>query len=231
MTIGVVIAAAGRGSRLGEARPKALLTLGGQSLLERAVRAFLDRPDVGPIVAAVPDPLEAAAVLGAASRRVRLVPGGATRQASVRAALGFLSGVDLVLVHDAARPLVPKALIDAVAAAAGRSGAAAPGLPIPDTVKRLGPQGRIAGTVPREGLLAIQTPQGFRLELLQRAHAEALRAGFEGTDDAALVERLGHEIEVVPGSRVNFKITTPEDLRLAEAILASMESGREEPGA
>lgn len=225
MTIGVVIAAAGSGTRLGAGIPKALVPLGGGSVLFWSLRAFLHHPMIGPVAVAVPDPGAAAAVLEPLDSRVRLVPGGATRQASVRSALQALPEADLILVHDAARPLVDRPLIDAVIEGARRVGAAVPGLPVADTLKRLSAGGTVGGTVPRDDLVLAQTPQGFRADLLRRAHAAAEVAESEGTDDAMLVERLGAPVAVVPGSPTNLKITTPEDLRLAESILRWRQEG------
>jgi 2-C-methyl-D-erythritol 4-phosphate cytidylyltransferase len=225
LNIGVVIAAAGRGARLGSPRPKALVRLGGETLLSRSLRAFLAHPMVGAVVIAVADPAALASALGPLDARVRLVAGGAERQDSVRAALAALPEVEVVLVHDAARPLVDAALITAVAEAAARHGAAIPCIPVPDTIKRIGSSGLVEETVPRQTLALAQTPQGFRLEILRKAHAEAARLGFQGTDDAALVERLGLPVAAVHGDPRNIKITTPGDLRLAEAILAA--SGKE----
>ena len=191
-----------------------------------SLRAFLDHPLIGPVVAAVPDPAEASAALGPVDPRVQLVTGGSTRQASVRAALGALPDVDLILVHDAARPFAGRILIDAVIEGARRHGAAVPGVPVPDTVKRLArSRGLVDTTMPREDLVLAQTPQGFRADLLRRAHDAAERAAIEGPDDAMLVERLGEPVAVVPGHRLNIKITSPEDWGLAEAILRSGSGG------
>lgn len=220
-----MIAAAGSGTRLGAGRPKALLRLGGDTLLGHSLRAFLGHPSIGPVAVAVPDPGEALAALGPLDPRVRLVAGGASRQASVRAALLALPEVDLILVHDAARPFVARTIIDAVIGAASRHGAAVPVVDVPDTVKRLAAGGLVRGTVPRDDLVLAQTPQGFRADLLRRAHAAAEGAEPEGTDDAVLVERIGAAVAVVPGSRINLKITAPEDLRLAEAVLRSGAGG------
>jgi len=216
VTIGVIIAAAGRGSRLGAAGPKAFLPIAGQSLLTRCLRTFLDHPGVRAIAVAVPDP--DATDLALPDPRLRLVRGGDERQDSVRAGLEALPEVDVVLVHDAARPFAGRALVDAVAAAALAHGAAIPALPVPDTLKRVDAGGRIVETVPRDGLQLAQTPQGFRPDLLRRAHAAAQRDGIRGTDDASLIERIGAPVAVVAGDPLNIKITTPTDLLLGEVI-------------
>ncbi|HEY1266063.1 MAG TPA: 2-C-methyl-D-erythritol 4-phosphate cytidylyltransferase, partial [Candidatus Binatia bacterium] len=126
---------------------------------------------------------------------------------------------EVVVVHDAVRPLVSPALIDRCIAAAEKDGAAVAGVPVADTIKIVSPERRIEATPPRESLWAIQTPQAFGLELLREAHRKATLESVEATDDAMLVERLGRKVVVVEGDRRNLKITTPEDLALAEALL------------
>jgi 2-C-methyl-D-erythritol 4-phosphate cytidylyltransferase len=219
MGVVAVVPAAGRGDRLGGEQPKAFRLLGGTPLLVHAVGALLASRYVERVVVAAPaDRLaEVSALFGA---RVTAVPGGACRQDSVAAALAALpSDVDVVLVHDAARPLVPVAVVDAVVAAV-LAGAAAvvPVLPVVDTLKRVDAAGLVAGTVPRAGTYAVQTPQGFRREVLAKAHAAADPAE-PATDDAGLVERLGIAVSTVPGSGDALKITTPFDLLVAEAVL------------
>jgi len=227
MTVAAILVAAGRGARMEADRPKAFLRLGGTTILERALRAFTSHPGVGRVVVAVQDPDEAGRLLGPAAKGVLLVHGGTERQDSVRLALEALgpSDAEVVLVHDAARPLVSRALIDAVIAAAAEHGAAVPVLAATETVKRLAADGRIEATVPRETLRLAQTPQGFRASVLREAHARAARDRFAGTDDAALVERSGIRPAAVPGSPDNFKITTPLDLALAESLLAGRGTG------
>ena len=163
---------------------------------------------------------------------VRVLAGGATRQESVRRALAALpSDVDVVLVHDAARPLVPVELVDAVAAGV-RAGADAvvPALPVSDTVKRVDARERVLETVPRAPLRAVQTPQGFRRAVLEAAHAAVVPGDPCGpdaaSDDAGLVERCGVTVQVVPGAEEAFKVTRPLDLLLAEAVLARRAAGR-----
>lgn len=225
--VGVIIPAAGSGLRLGGGTPKALRLLQGRSLLDRTLIAMAAHPAVAEIVVAAPaDQVPAiAATLPPIRAEVRVVAGGAHRQASVAAALRELSGdCDIVLVHDAARPLAPAAMvarvIDAVAHGAP---AVVPGLPVPDTIKRVDDQGIVVETPPRDELRAVQTPQGFRRDILVAAHAGA--AGDAATDDAALVERLGYPVLVVPGDPAAAKITVPEDLERAAAVLAEQEGG------
>jgi 2-C-methyl-D-erythritol 4-phosphate cytidylyltransferase len=222
MSITALIVAAGRGTRMGAPGPKALLPLGGATLLARVIDAFAAHPRVGPIIVVAQDPRRFGAALGPrVASRITLVRGGPERQDSVRLGLQAAPASDLTLVHDAARPLVPRSVIDAVIEAAERHGAAVPVVPVADTVKRLGADGRVEATLARDDLRLAQTPQGFRTELLRTAYARAEAEGVRATDDATLVERIGAPVMAVPGSRRNLKITTPDDLRLAEAWLAT----------
>lgn len=216
--VGVLVPAAGLGVRLGAGAPKALREVAGEPLLVHAVRRLRECPSVGPVVVAAPAAdVEAVRALLAAYDVV-VVPGGAERQDSVRAALAALPAeVDLVLVHDAARCFTPVDVVEAVVAALrGGADAVLPVLPLADTVKQVGGSAVIA-TVDRSALRAVQTPQGFRRVVLQQAHAAASGAL---TDDAGLVEALGVTVMTVPGSDEAFKITRPLDLLLAEALLA-----------
>ncbi|PJN36085.1 2-C-methyl-D-erythritol 4-phosphate cytidylyltransferase [Streptomyces sp. CB02959] len=227
-----VIPAAGRGVRLGPGTPKALRTLGGTPMLVHAVRAMAaSRAVTHIVVVAPPDgPEEVRRLLDAhplADRtELTVVPGGATRQESVRLGLAALpGGIDVVLVHDAARPLVPVETVDAVIEAV-RAGAPAvvPAMPLADTVKQVEPRPQgtpepVVGTPERSLLRAVQTPQGFDLPTLRKAH-EAVVEGEGATDDAGLVERLGEPVVLVPGHEEAFKVTRPLDLVLAEAVLA-----------
>jgi len=212
---------------MGAVRPKAFIRVGGETILERSVRVFATHPRIGRVVVAVADPAAAARALGRLASRVVLVRGGAERQESVRAGLGAIpeNEAEIVLVHDAARPLVARTLVDAVIEAAEADGAAVPAMVPTSTVKRVAENGLVEETVPRDRLRLVQTPQGFRAPILRQAHAEAARDGFLGTDDAALVERTGRSVRVVPGSPDNIKITTPLDLLLAEAILGRRARG------
>lgn len=229
--------AAGRGERLGPGAPKALRELGGVPLLVHAVRALARSRAVGLVVVAAPPQgvAEVVALLdghGLDDKDVRVVAGGSTRQESVRLGLAAIPAeVEVVLVHDAARPLVPVEVVDAVAAAV-RAGAEAvvPAVPLADTVKRVepcpgGPE-PVLDTPDRATLRAVQTPQGFRRAVLAEVHAKALAEETAGTDlppvtdDAGLVERFGGRVVVVPGHEEAFKVTRPLDLVLAEAVLA-----------
>ena len=224
MTTAAVVPAAGRGERLGPGTPKALRLLGGVPLLVHSVRALAAARSVALVVVAAPagDVTAVRTLLAAheAGAEVRVVAGGATRQQSVRLALAALPAhVDVVLVHDAARPLVPIDLVDAVAAAVrAGAGAVVPAVPVADTIKRVDDGAAVVETLDRSQLRAIQTPQGFRRDVLEQAH---LAATDEATDDAGLVERAGGAVRVVPGSEEAFKVTRPLDLVLAEALLAT----------
>lgn len=218
-----IVPAAGKGERLGPGAPKALRTLGGIPMLVHAVRAVASSRVVDLVVVAAPEAsLDAvAAMLGEHSfpADVSVVAGGETRQDSVaRALLTLPLDIDVVLVHDAARPLVPEEVVTSVAAAvASGHPAVVPALPIVDTVKEVDGEETVVRTVDRDRLRSIQTPQGFDRRVLQRAHAEA---DLGVTDDAGLVEALGVPVVVVPGHEEALKVTRPFDLIVAEAIVA-----------
>ncbi len=200
-------------------------------MVVHAVRALAQATPVRLVVVAAPrdDVDDVRSLLAAALPQAPclVVAGGATRSLSVREALAALPpDIDVVLVHDAARPLAPVALVEAVEAAV-RAGhpAVVPGLPVVDTVKQVAATARgtdeVVGTVDRAALRAVQTPQGFRREVLQDAYRDAAAAGvLDATDDAGLVERLGVPVAVVPGDERAFKVTRPLDLLLADAVLA-----------
>ena len=211
----LLIVAAGSGSRLGRGEPKALVPLAGRPMLSWALDAFLPLAFARVVITAPPDRVgEFSRIVGAAAR---VVPGGDSRSESVRRGVEALAPADgdVVAIHDAARPFVTATEIQAVLRAAAQTGAAIAATPMVDTVKRTS-AGRVVETVDRDGLFGAATPQAFRAEVIRRAIA----AGGEATDEAALCERLGIPVDVVPVSRLCFKITTPEDLELAEAILA-----------
>jgi 2-C-methyl-D-erythritol 4-phosphate cytidylyltransferase len=226
VTTAAIVPAAGSGQRLGGAGPKALLPVGGVPMLVHAVRRLSAAAEVSlVVVAAPPDRVEETRRLlgdAHAGAELSVVAGGATRVASVRAALDVLPrDVDVVLVHDAARPLAPSSLAEAVAAAVhAGADAVVPGVPLPDTVKRVEGD-EVTSTVDRSGLRAVQTPQGFRRDVLDRAHRAADGGDPSVTDDAGMVERLGLRVVVVPGHEEAFKVTRPIDLVLAESVLAA----------
>jgi 2-C-methyl-D-erythritol 4-phosphate cytidylyltransferase / 2-C-methyl-D-erythritol 2,4-cyclodiphosphate synthase len=218
MRVAVVVVAAGSGSRLGRDAPKAFVELAGVTILERALRGVRDWSDEAAIVVVAPaDRLaEAEAIARRVPGAVEVVAGGAHRQASVAAGLASIpADAEIVLVHDAARPLTPPEQFAAVVAAMADGVGAVPGLPVSDTIKRVDGD-RILETVDRSELVAMQTPQGFPRGPLLAAYAAADR---EHTDDAALFALAGHEVVVVPGSAAATKITTEADLHRAAATL------------
>ncbi len=228
MRTAAIIVAAGRGTRMGGARSKIALPIAGLAMLTRVVRAFASHPAINDVIV-VGDPREVEEILGAETAAgVTIVPGGERRQDSVRAGLDRIGEAEMVLVHDAARPLVPADVIGRVLGEAARSGAAIPGVPIDDTVKRIAPDGAVRETVPREGLICAQTPQGFRADLLRTAFAKAGEDQFVATDEASLIEHAGGRVTVVPGVATNIKITRPGDLLLAEAIARVTSSGSDD---
>lgn len=223
MRVAALVLAAGRGERLGAPVPKAFLPLAGRPLVVRALEALAARPEVECIVPVLPE-LEIARFralardYAGAEKVAEPVAGGAERQDSMRSGLAALPpGIELVAVHDAARPLVRPGDVGRVIAAAARTGAALLAVPVRDTLKRVR-DGRVEETLSRAACWAAQTPQVFRLALLREALAKAEAEGFLGTDDAQLVERLGAPVEVVEGDASNLKITWPEDVALAEAL-------------
>lgn len=222
MSTSAVILAAGAGTRFGREGNKVWAALGGRPLLWHALEAFVRCGEVEEIVVvARPGEEPLAAALGRGlDRSVRVVAGGSRRQDSARAGLATANG-EYVLVHDGARPLVSPDLIRRVIEAARRHGASAPVLPVADTVRYTDEGFLRPGAVGREGLVQIQTPQGFRRDLLLRAYAEAERQGLELPDDAAAVLAVGHPVAAVAGDAANLKVTRPEDLALAARLLAS----------
>jgi 2-C-methyl-D-erythritol 4-phosphate cytidylyltransferase len=216
MSTVAVVPAAGSGERLGARVPKAFVEVAGQTLLRRAVSALLRSQVVDRVVVAVPaGKMDDAKLLLGGDATV--VAGGVDRTESVRLALAAVGDAEWILVHDAARALAPEAVIVRVVQAL-RSGkpAVVPVLPLADTVKVVDADGVVVATPDRAGLRAVQTPQGFRADLLKRAHRQG---GQPFTDDAALVERFGGQVHVVDGDPLAFKITTPLDLLLADAVV------------
>ena len=217
MRVAAIVAAAGRGDRLGAQIPKAMVEVCGAPLVVHAVTRMRAAGCEVVVVAAPPDAVDAIAVLVPGAS---VIAGGATRQASVEAALEVLpADVDVVLVHDAARGLAPATVADGVIAAV-RAGADAvvPVLPLADTVKEVDSAGWVRRTLDRATLRAVQTPQGFRRLVLERAHQSA--SSGDSFDDASLVEALGLTVRTVPGDPAALKVTTPADLITVAALVA-----------
>lgn len=219
--IAVVIAAAGAGTRMGSVT-KPLLELAGESLLKRSMRPFLAREDVHWVVVALPVEIAATPphwLMG--DRRIDVVAGGAERGDSVRNALAAVPmEADIVVIHDAARPLVSAGIIERCIAAAADGRSAIAAVPVVDTIQQIDDDGHITATPDRRTLRAAQTPQAFPAPILRDAHARAAADGFSSTDDAALVARYGNAVIVVEGAAENIKITTAADLVIAEALIA-----------
>jgi 2-C-methyl-D-erythritol 4-phosphate cytidylyltransferase/2-C-methyl-D-erythritol 2,4-cyclodiphosphate synthase len=229
MSVGVIIVAAGQGRRMGASVPKPLLDLGGQSILRRSVSVFDSHPAVRALVVVLPERLVASgpSLVGDTARPCSFVAGGARRQDSVRQGFAALPAeCPIVLVHDAARPFAGSQLIDRVIAAAGEAGAALPAVPARDTVKRVD-RGTllVRETIPRDEVWLAQTPQGFRRDVLAAAVALG-GSDADATDEAMLVERAGYPVRVVDGDPANLKITSPEDLKAAEAMVATARPAR-----
>jgi len=232
MHVTAIIAAAGEGRRLGAAVPKQLLEIGGRSILERSVAAFITHDRVDDVIVVLP----AGMIDGphkwmerAGSNTVRVVAGGSRRQESVANAFACVSTVtDVVLVHDAARPFVSSGLISRAIDAAVTHGAAIAAIPARDTVKQVERGAEdvvISATIPRETIYLAQTPQAFRRDVLDAAVAIG-RTGVEATDEAMLAERAGHRVHVIEGDPANVKITTASDLEAAQRAAVPAASGR-----
>ena len=203
---------------MGAGLPKAFAKLAGKPIVERAIEALVESDAVDQIVVAVPPERtdEARLILGS---EVTVVAGGADRAESVRLALQAAGEPEFVLVHDAARPLTPAVLIARVVSALGEGHAAVvPACEVVDTIKVVDANGAVIATPERSGLRAVQTPQGFRTDILLRAFERAEGAAF--TDDSSMVENIGAQVHTVEGDPMAFKITTPLDLKLAEILLA-----------
>jgi 2-C-methyl-D-erythritol 4-phosphate cytidylyltransferase len=228
-----LIPAAGFGLRMGGDVRKQFRPLGGLPLLVHSLRVFQSSPVIDAVVLAVPE-----ADLHYCRREIvephgftkvtHVVAGGKERQESVRHALAVVGeSVDLVVIHDAVRPFVTETMVQQVVEAAAADGAAIIALPMRDTVKQVGGDHLIERTVDRKPLWLAQTPQAFRRDWLEEAHRKAHAERLAATDDAFLLEWMGHPVRVVEGSGENIKVTRPEDLVIAEAILVSRSTGSE----
>jgi 2-C-methyl-D-erythritol 4-phosphate cytidylyltransferase len=216
--VSAIIVAAGEGRRFGSAKQFALLR--GQSVLDHSLTEYEAHPEVDEIVLVLPEEAGGSEYRKRYTKVVAVVGGGLHRQDSV--ARGFehvdCRPADIVLVHDGVRPLVSREVISRVIAKARECGAAIPVVPVDDTIKETS-GGTVIRTLERQGLQRVQTPQGFAREVLERALQKAREDGFYGTDEAALVERTGHPVAAVAGDPRNIKITSPADLKAAEAYL------------
>lgn len=221
--VGVVIVAAGSGVRVGGTELKQFRWVAGKPMLLHSLQTFMARADVVSVVCVLPEALAGDPppwIFQCDVDRLMISIGGRTRQGSAANGLDDLPDeAKLVLIHDAARPFVTNAVIERVTNAARRDGAAIAALPVADTLKEIGDGNRITRTVDRARLWRAQTPQGFRRETIVRAHWEAAAAKVDATDDAALCERIGVPVTVVPGSELAFKITDESDFARAEALV------------
>ena len=216
--VSAIIAAGGRGARFAAEHPKQLTALAGRTILQRSVDAFVNSEVITDLVIALPSELAAdpPSYLRARGKPIVIVEGGGRRQDSVRHAFARVEHhADIVVIHDAARPLVSEAVIRRTVDGAAATGAAIAALRASDTVKRGDASGRIVGTLPRDEIYLAQTPQAFRVAVLR----DALSVEGDATDEAALAERAGHRVQLVEGDPKNLKITTPGDLAIAERLL------------
>lgn len=227
MKAAAIIVAAGTGSRMGQ--PKQFLPLGGKTVCEWALHQFLGAEDVAQVVMVMsPENVKKhGSRLSALDSRIVCVEGGETRMGSVRNGFAkILEDADVVAVHDGARPLITPAIIKACIDEAEQSGAALPAVPVKDTLKKVtNKQGWISGTPTRSAFWGAQTPQCYRREILAEA-LEKYPEEDKATDESQLVEKAGHRVKIVPSSYENFKITTPEDMVMAEALLEERKGGR-----
>jgi 2-C-methyl-D-erythritol 4-phosphate cytidylyltransferase len=218
----VILPAAGKGKRMGAGKNKLLIELQGIPVFIHTLLVF-DQDDACQelLISIHPDDQEEMSYLinhYQIQKKITFVMGGAERQHSIYNALKRIDGDGIVLVHDAARPFIQKALIAQLVQSAKQHGASVAAVPVKDTIKKV-ENGMVIETVERSSLWAIQTPQAFRISLLQEANQFAERTGFLGTDDASLVENLGKKVAIIEGDYNNIKLTTPEDLIFANAIL------------
>jgi 2-C-methyl-D-erythritol 4-phosphate cytidylyltransferase len=226
MHCSAILVAAGSGIRLGVGEPKAFVKLHGHAMLHYSLATLAKLPAIAEVVIAIPAGMERKTrdevARAGLEVPVKITPGGAERQDSVRIALALTSAeAQVILIHDAARPFADAALFTRCLEAAAARGAAIAAIPVSDTLKRVA-DGAIHATVKRAGLYQAQTPQAFQRRLLVAAHEHATRERVIATDDADLVEQIRGTVEIVEASALNLKITTRADLMIAEAIAASM---------
>ena len=236
MHVNAIIVAAGKGERMGTVLPKPFLPLCGVPLLMHTLRS-LDQSVLLKMIVLVIAPEREQLCRSMLNRLsqfnqfdgqgplrcpVRLVHGGAERQDSVRCGLAALDPeCDIVAIHDAARPFITVPIFEESIRVAAQAGAALVAVPVADTLKRVDAEQTVVETVSRQGLWLAQTPQTFRVDIIRAAHQRAQDEGITVTDDASLIEKMGGNVQIVPGDRRNFKLTSPEDLRMAEALLSA----------
>ncbi|MBB6447505.1 2-C-methyl-D-erythritol 4-phosphate cytidylyltransferase [Bacillus benzoevorans] len=231
MTYQVILPAAGQGKRMGAGKNKLLLELDGVPIFIYTLRVFDCDDSCSRIILAVNEDekreIERLLAQFGIKKEVKLVSGGSERQYSVYAGVKVLENdEDIVLVHDAARPFIDSEQIQRLVEAAEQYGAAILAVPVKDTIKRA-EGNKIKDTIERSSLWSVQTPQAFRTFELRKAHEQALCDQYLGTDEASLVERMGHDVIIVEGNYDNIKLTTPEDLFFAETIIAKRKSLKE----
>lgn len=217
MKVAAIIVAAGEGRRFGTAKQFALLA--GRPVINWAIEALATHPRINEVIIVLPDESRADEIKSSWPKVKAVVRGGKQRQDSVSRGLEAVSPeMEIVLVHDGVRPLVTAELISRIIETAEKEGAAVPALPIEDTVKMIDGE-YITKTINREQLVRVQTPQGFRKNLLQKAFHQAKKEGYYASDEASLIERIGGRVKIIPGETKNIKITTPDDLKVAEVWL------------
>ena len=236
MKVSAVIVSAGKGHRFMNGKKKQFLPLAGKPVLARTLDPFERCPLVNAVVLVVGQ-----GDLGFCLKEIvekygyrkvsRVVPGGENRQESVKHGLDAVpEDVEIVVIHDGVRPFVTQEMIEGSVRSAMRFKAVVLGTPVKDTIKTVSPEGKVLKTLDRGSLWQIQTPQAFQAKLIRDALKKATEDGFMGTDDASLVERMGVEVHVLPGSYANIKITTPEDLMLASLLLQAESPSEKEKG-
>ncbi len=213
-----IIVAAGEGKRFGSSKQFALLR--GKPILDWSIENLSAHPEVDEVILVLPDETRKEEFFRRHRKLRAVVRGGPRRQDSVWQGFEQVDSreVELVLIHDGVRPLLSQEIITRVIGKARTSGAAIPAIPVEETIKEVA-RGEVLGTLDRERLYRVQTPQGFSYSLLEKALRTAREEGYYGTDEAELVERIGHRVAVVEGDPRNIKITTPADLRIAEALI------------
>jgi 2-C-methyl-D-erythritol 4-phosphate cytidylyltransferase len=235
MKADAVIVSAGKGLRFMEGKKKQFHSLGGKPILAHTLDKFETCPLIRSILLVVGQEdmdycLKEIIEQYKFQKISQIVPGGKRRQESVKNGIDALpKDADVVVIHDGVRPFVTKAMIEDTIHSAERVGAVVLAMPVKDTIKVSNPDGTVLKTLDRESLWQIQTPQTFRVSVIKEAYYRAAEDGFVGTDDASLVERLGVKVHILPGSYTNIKITTPEDLFLANLFLKTDILSKEDP--